>query len=195
MTVIIDTGCANLTSLQLALKRLGCQARISHDREVITQAPRVLLPGVGNAAYAMAELKERGLDTLIPSLQQPTLGICLGMQLLMERSAEGNEETLDIIPGKVEALDTQTHRLPHMGWNTISQTSDHPLFTDIPQNSYFYFVHSFAVPVISDSVAVCDYSGLFSAAIARDNFMGVQFHPERSGKAGAQVLQNFLEIS
>lgn len=194
MSVIIDTGCANLTSLKYALERITGNVQISDDPSVILAAERLFIPGVGSAGYAMSMLERKNLIRVIKRLTQPVLGICLGMQLLMSRSEEGNTTCLDIIPGKVVALESTGLRLPHMGWNTVTRTSDHPLFQKIPADEYFYFVHSYGVSLSNYTIAECEYGAGFSAGLACKNFMGVQFHPERSGKMGSQILQNFLEM-
>jgi len=194
VSVIIDTGCANLTSLKFAVQRLTEDVTVSDDPGVIGSADRVFLPGVGSAKYAMGILKEKGLIPVIQKLTQPVLGICLGMQLLTSSSAEGDLACLSLIPGKVEALQSQSLRLPHMGWNTLTEVSDEPLFHRIKREDYFYFVHSYGVGLSDSTIAQCEYGSPFSAAITSNNFMGVQFHPERSSRAGSQLMQNFLEI-
>ncbi|WP_445398503.1 imidazole glycerol phosphate synthase subunit HisH [Zobellella sp. An-6] len=193
--VIIDTGCANLSSVRYAIERLGYQVEVSKDPEVVLGADKLFLPGVGTAREAMKNLRERGLVELINRLHQPVLGICLGMQMLVNRSEEGEVECL----GKIDADCTKMVggdgiRLPHMGWNQVTPLPGHPLFKDIPEGSFFYFVHSYAVPVGEYTLASCQYGQAFSAAIGQENFFGVQFHPERSGAAGAQLLKNFLEL-
>ena len=194
MIVIVDTGCANLTSVKFALARLGAKPLITADQKRIAAAERVFLPGVGSARFAMAGLQARGLIDTIKALTQPVLGICLGMQLLLERSAEGDTACLGLFPGEVSTLDAQGLRLPHMGWNTLNQVADDPLFKGIKTGEYFYFVHSYAVAVADYTLAACEYGSAFSAAVGQDNFYGVQFHPERSGEKGLKVLQNFLEV-
>ena len=192
--VIIDTGCANLTSVQAAIHRLGYQATVSRDKQRVLQADKLFLPGVGSAGAVMRQLEQRSLINLIQCCTQPLLGICLGMQLLARHSQEsGGINTLGIIEQEVVAMQSDQLPLPHMGWNKVRALAGHPLFYLIPPESYFYFVHSYALPVIADTIAHCHYTDEFSAAIARDNFYGVQFHPERSGKYGAQLLRNFLE--
>ncbi len=194
MSVIVDTGCANISSLKFALERLTGTVVVSHDPECILSADRVFLPGVGTANYAMGILAQKGLLQVIQKLTQPVLGICLGMQMLTRSSSEGNTACLDLIPTQVRGLDVHGLRLPHMGWNTLTEIADHPLFTGIPRDEYFYFVHSYAAGLSEWTIASCDYGSRFSAALAFNNFMGVQFHPERSGQMGSQVLKNFLDI-
>ncbi len=190
-TLIIDTGCANLASLHHALKRLGIHADISAEPSAIAAADKLLLPGVGTASAAMASLTARGLIPVIQHATQPLLGICLGMQLLTAHSAEGNLATLGLIPGQTTRLPAHDLPLPHIGWNRVHATPGYPLFADIPPDSHYYFVHSYAVLESPATIAICDYGGPFAAALARDNYYGVQFHPERSGSAGARLLHNF----
>ena len=192
-TLIIDTGCANLASLHHALKRLGIHADISAEPAAIHAADKLLLPGVGTASAAMTNLTARGLIPVIQRATQPLLGICLGMQLLTRHSAEGDTATLGLIPGDTAALPGCGLPLPHTGWNTVHHQPQHPLFDGIAQDSHYYYVHGYAVPPGAHTIATSDYGVPFSAAIARDNYYGVQFHPERSGKSGARLLQNFME--
>jgi len=197
-TVIIDTGCANLSSVRYAFERICSDVLVSDDHAVIKAATRVVLPGVGTAGAAMASLKDKRLVELIQGLTQPVLGVCLGMQMMTQVSKEhgGREvdcECLGLIPTDVEELDSQGQPLPHMGWNQITPTT-HPLFAGIPAGSYLYFVHSFRVPLSEYTIASCEYGETFSAAIAKDNFMGVQFHPEKSAAIGSKILRNFLGL-
>ncbi|MFZ0497741.1 MAG: imidazole glycerol phosphate synthase subunit HisH [Steroidobacteraceae bacterium] len=194
--VIIDSGGANLASLQFALERLGARAVVSSDAPAIAAAPRVLLPGVGSAADAMQRLRRAGLAELLPTLRQPVLGICLGMQLLFERSAEGSTECLGVLPGAVRRLEAAPGRpVPHMGWNQLTAGRQDPLLEGIEPGAYFYFVHSYAVPTSAVTVAQVHYGGAVSAIVRRGNFWGTQFHPERSAAAGARLLGNFLRLS
>lgn len=193
--VIIDGCGANLASLRFALQRLGGNAVVSSDRKRIEDARHVILPGVGAAGFAMAQLRLRKLDTLIPELRQPVLGICLGMQLLLQASDEGDAACLGVIPGRCErfvpAAELPT---PHMGWNRVYARSCNGLFADIDEGAHFYFVHSYAAPVGAHTAAWSEYGHRFSAALSHNNFFGAQFHPERSGKAGARLLANFLSF-
>lgn len=190
---IINTGCANLSSVKFAFERLGYQAEITDNLAKIQSAKKLILPGVGTASAAVQSMQSRQLIETIQQLTQPVLGICLGMQLMTDFSAEGEVETLKLINGNTQRLPNKGLPLPHMGWNKVHYQDNHPLFSDIPQDSYFYFVHSYAVLPNENTIATCDYGVPFSAAIARNNFYGVQFHPERSGKVGEQLLRNFME--
>ncbi len=199
MNVIVDTGCANLSSVKFAIERLGYQVTITDDIELIKKASKVIFPGVGSAKHAMKNIVAKGLVETLQGLTQPVLGFCLGMQLMTESSTEGKESStvacLSLIPTKVEPLDAQENRLPHMGWNTLTQVSNHPIFNGVSVDDYFYFVHSFAAPISEYTIASCDYGSKFSAAIAKDNFIGCQFHPERSSTLGSKIIQNFLELA
>ena len=196
--VVIDSGGANLASLQFALQRLGAQSTVSADAERIRQATHVLLPGVGAADNTMQRLRAQKLDTLIPTLTQPLLGICLGMQLLYTESAETaaggtGTRTLGIIPGRVEKLlATPQQPVPHMGWNQLEPVRADPLFEGIHGGEHVYFVHSYAAPLSENTLAASEYGARFTAAVRRGNFCGVQFHPERSAATGARLLANFL---
>jgi imidazole glycerol-phosphate synthase subunit HisH len=196
--VIVDTGCANLSSVKFAVERLGYQSTITDDTSLIKQADKVIFPGVGSATHAMENIVKKGLVETLQQLTQPVLGFCLGMQLMTNSSSENNNgetvECLKLIPTEVKPLDAQSLRLPHMGWNTLTSVSDHPVFAGINVGDYFYFVHSFAAPVSEYTVASCHYGSEFSAAIAKDNFIGCQFHPERSSELGSKIIKNFLEI-
>lgn len=200
MNIIIDTGCANLSSVRFAIERLGNPVEISADPDKILAADKVFLPGVGTVESVMTQLREKQLVDVIIRIQAPVLGICLGMQILAMCSYEGGAKVssqstacLGLIPGEIQLIDAQGLPLPHMGWNQITPV-DHPLFKEIPAGSFFYFVHSYAWPVNPYTLAQCEYGQPFSAAIQCDNFIGVQFHPERSGQIGAKLLQNFLEL-
>jgi len=197
--VIIDTGCANLSSVRMAIARLDVNAEVSRDAATIEAADKLILPGVGTAKAAMANLNERGLTELVRAAKQPLLGFCLGMQMLAQASEEhmGGETDipcLGVVPGKVKLMQVGDLRLPHMGWNQVEHDGSHPLFAGIPSGSYFYFVHSYALEVTDATLARCDYGGPFTAVVGRDNFFGAQFHPERSGKVGARLIQNFLDM-
>jgi glutamine amidotransferase len=195
-TVIIDSGGANLASVQFAFDRLEEPVTVTTDPQVVRNAERVILPGVGMAADAMKRLRDAGLVEVIPTLKQPVLGICVGMQLLFDRSEEGNAECLGIIPGTVRRLKAEPGRpVPHMGWNTLITLRDDPLLDGITSTDYVYFVHSYAAPVSDVTLARTDYGAQVSAAVRRGNFWGAQFHPERSAETGARLLANFLRLS
>ena len=189
--VIIDYGAGNIQSIRFALERLGATAVLSHDADEIRQASHVIFPGVGEASSAMKKLYDTGLNAVIPTLKQPVLGICLGMQLMCNTSEEGDTEGLGIFDTEVVLFNTNLN-VPHMGWNTVDGSGK--LFSDISQNSHFYLVHSYYANCCNDTNATCTYELPFSAALARDNFYGTQFHPEKSGAVGAQLLQNFLNL-
>jgi glutamine amidotransferase len=193
--VIIASGGANIASLQFALQRLGANSNVSADAEQIRNASHVILPGVGAAAAAMARLHEKKLHALIPVLEQPVLGICLGMQLLFEASDEGDARCLGIIPGHAGRFAPAAGRpVPHMGWNTLKIERPSPLLEGVSQGDYAYFVHSYALATGAATTASCDYGDPFSACVQWRNFYGAQFHPERSAKVGARLLQNFLGL-
>ena len=195
--VIVNTGCANISSVKFAMERLGVAVTVSEDTDIITQADKVFLPGVGSANAAMQSINRKQLGECIQSLTQPVIGVCLGMQLMVSESEEGkdgNTECLGMIPGIVKRMQVGDLRLPHMGWNTVIPETDSPLFKGIDAGTYFYFVHSFAVDVYQHTLARCEYGMPFSAALHKDNFFGVQFHPERSGAAGAKLLENFVNL-
>ncbi|WP_312981230.1 imidazole glycerol phosphate synthase subunit HisH [Atlantibacter sp.] len=193
--VILDTGCANLSSVKWAIQHLGYEPQVSRDADVVLRADKLFLPGVGTAQAAMDQLRERELIDLIKACTQPVLGICLGMQLLGSRSEESQGvETLGIIDEAVPKMTDFGLPLPHMGWNRVYPKAGNRLFNGIEDGAYFYFVHSYAMPVNAYTIAQCNYGEPFTAAVQKDNFYGVQFHPERSGAAGAQLLKNFLEM-
>ena len=200
---IIDYNAGNIRSVDNALRRLGVEPIITADKQLITEADKVIFPGVGEAATTMSFLRAQGLDTLIKGLKQPVLGICLGMQLMCKHSEEGDVDCLGIFDAEVKRFVNQRHedKVPHMGWNTISQLQvsssklqegGKGLFTGVPEGSYVYFVHSYYVPVGSYTAATTDYILPFSAAIQQDNFYATQFHPEKSGRVGEQILKNFV---
>jgi len=193
--VIVESGGANIASLKFALQRLGLTATVSADAARITAATHIILPGVGAAAEGMQRLRERRLDAIIPRLTQPVLGICLGMQLLMDSSEEGATTCLGIIPGRaLRFVDSPVQPVPHMGWNTLEIPREVPLLDGIGGQDYAYFVHSFAVPVGNKTIACAQYIGTFSAAVQSHNFYGTQFHPERSAGVGARILRNFVSL-
>jgi glutamine amidotransferase len=216
--------------VKFAFERLGIQVEVSDDVKIIAKAERIILPGVGSAPAAMNSINRKALKDCLQSLTQPTLGVCLGMQLMVTESEEGEfgktdlTQTLNLIPGRVKRMQVGNLRLPHMGWNRVTSKYQNPLFAGIPDGEHFYFVHSYAVDDYEYTLATCHYASAknapskimqsnvthqnissaeqlkadigttFSAAIQKDNFFGVQFHPERSSDAGAQLLRNFIRL-
>lgn len=190
---IIDSGGANIASLLYALKRLKTTATLTTDAELISAADRVILPGVGAARDAMTRLRDGQLIDVIRQLTQPVLGICLGMQLLVDASEEEDVECLGIIPGTAKKLPGNTScPVPNMGWCPITRTAEHEVLGALGDGTYFYFLHSYAVPVSTYTVATAQHANLFSAVICYENFVAAQFHPERSSAAGEQLLRNFI---
>ena len=191
--VIINYGAGNIQSIQFALQRLGFEGILSNNPSEIISADKVIFPGVGEASSAMKKLRESGLDTVIQNLKQPVLGICLGMQLMCTASEEGNTEGLGIFDVDVIKFSNAV-KVPQMGWNTIYNLKTN-LFQGIPENEYMYLVHSFYAPKCAETIAFSDYEKEYSVALQKDNFYGVQFHPEKSGSKGEQILSNFLNIN
>jgi imidazole glycerol-phosphate synthase subunit HisH len=190
---VIDAGGANLGSVRYALERLGARPRLVRDADALAGATRVILPGVGAAAPAMALLRERGLDAALRRLQVPLIGICLGMQLLYESSEEGEVACLGLLPGRVRAMRPSAGaRIPHMGWNRLRVRRRSPLLEGLADGEQAYFVHGFAAPVDDACIASCEHGGPFAAMVERGRVCGAQFHPERSSRAGATLLRNFL---
>ena len=195
MIAIIDSGGANIASVQFALERLGAESVLTKDVKIIQSADKVLLPGVGAAPIAMQNLAEYELIDCIRGLTQPVMGICLGMQLLFAVSPEGNTPLLGIFDADCETFTpTQGRSVPHMGWNRLAKQQDHPLLAEVDEGAHVYFVHSYFAPVTAQTIAAANYGDDFTAIVAENNFMGCQFHPERSGPVGAQILRNFLEM-
>ena len=198
MIAIIDSGGANIASVQFALERLGTKGVLTDDAETIDRAEKVILPGVGAAPTAMGILSRSGLVACIRALKQPVLGICLGMELLFERSDEGDVELLGLIEGECVAIDpAQGLSVPHMGWNSLRPTrigAAHPLLKGVDAGAHVYFVHGYAVPAGVDTIASYSYGSEYAGLAGRANFMGAQFHPERSGAVGATILENFLGL-
>jgi glutamine amidotransferase len=196
--VIIKYNAGNIRSVDFALQRLGISALITADPDQIRSADRVIFPGVGEASTTMSYLKYHKLDALICDLHQPVLGVCLGLQLMCSYSQENDTECLGIFSEEVmkfvpEPDDLASFKVPHMGWNSISDLKT-PLFDHISEEEYFYFVHSFYAAMGEDTTATCNYLIPFSAALQRDNFYATQFHPEKSGKTGAKILENFINL-
>lgn len=193
--VIVDTGGANLSSVQIAFERLGAKPIVSRDPGAIASARRVVLPGVGAARDAMERLDSAGLLPVLRDLRAPVLGICLGMQLLFDASEEGDVACLGVMPGRVRGLvGTPSLPVPHMGWSRLEALSADPLFEGIEPGDYVYFVHSFAADLDNATIARAAHGRPFSAAVRRGSFAGVQFHPERSGAVGGRILNNFLSL-
>lgn len=189
---IIDYGAGNTKSVQYALQSFDVNTIITANAEEIRTADRIIFPGVGQAKTALQSLNANGLDELIPTLKQPFLGICLGMQLLCNANAEANTKGLGIFNTAVKKI-TEQVKVPHMGWNTIESLSS-PLFNGIEDGVYVYFVHSYFVPISPETTAYCNYGESFSAALNKNNFYGCQFHPEKSGDLGSKILKNFIEL-
>ncbi|WP_298519034.1 imidazole glycerol phosphate synthase subunit HisH [uncultured Kordia sp.] len=190
--IIINYGAGNIQSIKFALQRLGVEAILSNDADEIRNADKVIFPGVGEASSAMKKLNESQLDTIIPTLTQPVLGICLGMQLMCNSSEEGNTKGLGIFDTEVMRF-SQNVKVPQIGWNTI-QNLKSPLFEGVRENEYMYLVHSFYAQKSNEMIAESNYDISYASALQKDNFYGVQFHPEKSSKAGSRILKNFLEL-
>jgi imidazole glycerol-phosphate synthase subunit HisH len=190
--VVIKYNAGNIGSVANALERVGQACIVTDDPDEIRSADKIIFPGVGEAGNTMNYLKRKGLDSIIPSLKQPVLGICLGMQLMCNWSEEGDTPALGIFPEKVR-LFKGSIKVPHMGWNSISFNPD-SLFKGVKQGSYVYFVHSYFADTGTATLSTCTYGSIFSAALRRDNFYAVQFHPEKSGEVGQLILKNFIEL-
>ena len=192
---VVQLGVGNTASMMLALERLGADAVLTSDPRAVSEAERVILPGVGAAAYAMARMAQLGLVETLRAFPRPLLGVCLGQQLLYETSEEGEAHALGRIPGQVRALKPAPDRpVPHMGWNRLRIVRDDPLLEGVADGAFVYFVHSFACPTGPETLAEADYGGAFSAVVGAGNAWGCQFHPERSSAAGARILKNFLDL-
>lgn len=194
MIAIIDYKMGNLRSVENALHRLGAEFEVTADADKIVRADRVLLPGVGNAAEAMHNLRQAGLPEVIKSLRRPVLGICVGMQVMCRHSDEGDAECMGIFDARVKRFTpTPTEKVPHVGWNQIGNL-EKKLFTDIKSGSFVYFVHSYYAELCPDTIATTRHGLLFSSALKYENFYGTQFHPEKSGEPGEQIIKNFLQL-
>ncbi|MBC3846254.1 imidazole glycerol phosphate synthase subunit HisH [Winogradskyella echinorum] len=189
---IVNYGAGNIKSIQFAFQRLGFEAVLTNSPEEIIKSDKVIFPGVGEASTAMIKLKQSGLDELIPTLKQPVLGICLGMQLMCNHTEEGNTPGLGIFDVNVKRFSNKV-KVPQMGWNTISNLKS-DLFKGIKEKEYMYLVHSYYAEQCDESIATSDYDLEYASALENDNFFGVQFHPEKSSKAGEQILKNFIEL-
>ena len=191
---IIKYNAGNVASVMYALDRIGQKYKWTDDPEEIKKADKVIFPGVGEASTAMAYLKEKGLDTLIKGLKQPVLATCIGMQLLCKHSEEGNVDCIGVFDVEVKKFQSKDLKIPHVGWNSITAKGDNPLMEGLKEEEFVYFVHSFYAPVNAYTTAVCEYVQPFSAMLHKDNFYAAQFHAEISGKAGEQILKNFLAL-
>jgi glutamine amidotransferase len=191
--VIINYGAGNIQSIMFAIERLGFKAVLSNNPDEILAADKVIFPGVGEASSAMTKLKESGLDSLIPNLKQPVLGICLGMQLMCKSSEEGNTKGLGIFDVDVIKF-TSKVKVPQMGWNQIYDLKS-DLFKGISENEFMYLVHSFYAPNCDEAIAITDYELEYASALQKNNFYGTQFHPEKSGAVGEKILENFLKLN
>ena len=191
---IIKYNAGNVASVMYALDRIGQNYQLTDDHEQIKKADKVIFPGVGEASTAMAYLKEKGLDTLIKGLKQPVLATCIGMQLLCKHSEEGNVDCIGVFDVEVKKFISKDLKIPHVGWNSIEQKGENALMHQLQKEEFVYFVHSFYAPVNEYTTAVCEYVQPFSAMLQKDNFYAAQFHAEISGKAGEQILKNFLAL-
>jgi glutamine amidotransferase len=191
---IIKYNAGNVASVMYALDRIGQKYKWTDDPEEIKNADKVIFPGVGEASTAMAYLKEKGLDTLIKGLKQPVLATCIGMQLLCKHSEEGNVDCIGVFDVEVKKFQSKDLKIPHVGWNLITEKGENPLMKGLKAEEFVYFVHSFYAPVNAYTTAVCEYVQPFSAMLHKDNFYAAQFHAEISGKAGEQILKNFLAL-
>ncbi|WP_111682620.1 imidazole glycerol phosphate synthase subunit HisH [Winogradskyella tangerina] len=189
---IVNYGAGNIKSIQFAFQRLGYNAVLTNDPNALIKADKVIFPGVGEASSAMAKLRESGLDTIIPELKQPVLGICLGMQLMCKHTEEGDTKGLGIFDADVKRFSNQV-KVPQMGWNIVRNLKS-DLFKGINEGDYMYLVHSYYAETCEEAIATTDYEIEYASALENDNFFGVQFHPEKSSKVGERLLQNFLEL-
>lgn len=194
MIAIINYEAGNLASVSNALKRLQTDFIVTNKTGDLESSDAVIFPGVGHARPAMQALQKHGLDVWLKQTDKPILGICLGMQLLFDSSEEGDTEGLGLIPGRLKRFEPGTDKIPHMGWNTFSHTKRHPLLTELNGEQHFYYVHSYYAPVSDYTLASCHYINEFASVVGKDNVVGVQFHPEKSGDAGSRLLQNFLRM-
>lgn len=194
MIAIIKYKAGNTASVANALDRLGAQYFFAETPEELESAKAVIFPGVGHAGAAMKSLQEKGVDEWLRNTRKPVLGICVGMQLFFETSTEGDTVGLGIIPGSLQKFNEKEAKVPHMGWNKLKDPHEHPILKNLITKNYLYFVHSYYAPVGDHTLATCNYINDFSAIVAKDNFIGVQFHPEKSGSVGSMILQNFLDL-
>lgn len=194
MIGIIKYKAGNLASVSNALDRLGAQYFVSDNIKELEEADAIIFPGVGHASAAMDDLRAKDLDVWLKNTQKPVLGICLGMQLFFDSTEEGESQTLGIIPGRLKKFDSSKAKVPHMGWNRFNPVKEHELISGIGNEQFQYYVHGYYAPVNDYTLASCNYIKDFAAVVAKDNFLGVQFHPEKSGQVGALLLRNFLDL-
>lgn len=190
---VVNFGAGNIRSLVNALERLSVRCVVSENEEALRGADKLILPGVGEARSAMDSLYRVGLIPWLRSMEAPFLGICLGMQLLFDHSTERETDCLGVLSGRISRFEEGSVKVPHMGWNSVAFSDDHPLFSGVKQQEYFYFVHSYYAPLVDETVGTTDHGVTFSSAVTKGRIYGVQFHPEKSGNAGLQVLKNFVE--
>lgn len=196
MIAIIDYKAGNIASVCNALKRLGADFIITDQKDTLNASDKIIFPGVGHAQSAMASLKENGLDIWLKETHKPLLGICLGMQLLYESTEEGDTQTLGILQGRLKKFDTNKDKVPHIGWNRFCSLKENDLLDGMNKDDYLYYVHSYYAPITSETIASCSYAGaVFSSIITSRNYVGMQFHPEKSGDIGIGLLQNFIKVS
>lgn len=194
MIGIIDYGAGNVRSVGNALERIGAEHFVSNELERLKAAKKLILPGVGEARSTMESLARSGLLEWLPTIPQPFLGICIGMQILFDHSDERATACLGLVPGRIQRFNESLVKIPHMGWNRVTIMRPSPLFQNIASGEFFYFVHSFRAPVVQQTIGSTEYDGTFTAAVQRNNYFGVQFHAEKSGNAGLQLLRNFVGL-
>ncbi len=191
---IIKYNAGNVASVMYALDRIGVKYNWTDDEQQLRSAEKIIFPGVGEASTAMAHLREKGLDKIIPTLQQPVLATCIGMQLLCKSSEENNASCLGIFDVEIKRFQSNTHKIPHVGWNEVTFSEENPLFQGMKKSEFMYFVHSYYAPIGTHTLATCNYIHDFSAMLHKDNFYAAQFHAEISGLAGQTLLQNFVNL-
>jgi glutamine amidotransferase len=191
---IVKYNAGNVASVMYALDRIGVKYRWTDDFDELSSAEKIIFPGVGEASTAMKHLKEKGLDALIPSLKQPVLATCIGMQLLCKSSEENHTKCMGVFDVEIKKFQSNDLKIPHVGWNSVQSVGENPLMKGLEKGAFFYFVHSFYAPINSYTSASCDYVQPFSAMLQKDNFFAAQFHAEISGMAGQTILQNFIDL-